>query len=59
MKNYLSNFIVFIFTIILGTSAYADGHENPLNEAFNLQVQLCKLKDGATLAQYNLSLIHI
>jgi len=53
MKNYLSNFIVFIFTIILGTSAYADGHENPLNEAFNLQVQLCKLKDGATLAQYN------
>ena len=53
MKNYLSTFIIFVFTIVLGTNVYADGHENPLNEAFNLQVQLCKLKDGATMDQYN------
>ena len=51
MKKYIILGIVAFFGF--NNFVYADGHEQGETEVFNLQVQLCTLKDNASMKQYD------
>jgi len=51
MKKYIILGLITFFG--LNNSVFADGHEQGETEVFNLQVQLCTLKDNASMKQYD------
>ena len=51
MKKYIILGVITFFG--LNNSVFADGHEQGETEVFNLQVQLCTLKDNASMKQYD------
>ena len=51
MKKYIILGLIALFG--LNNSVFADGHEQGETEVFNLQVQLCTLKDNASMKQYD------
>ena len=51
MKKYIILGLIAFFG--LNNSVFADGHEQGETEVFNLQVQLCTLKDNASMKQYD------
>ena len=51
MKKYIILGLITFFG--LNNAVFADGHEQGETEVFNLQVQLCTLKDNASIKQYD------
>ena len=45
---------LFSFTVLSGSNlAYADDHSQELPNVANVQVNVCKLKEGVSLREYN------
>ena len=46
--------ILFSFTLLSGSNlTYADDHSQELPNVANVQVNVCKLKEGVSLKEYN------
>ena len=53
MKKYILLPLFAFAFVSISNAVFADDHGDSLPSGFNVQLQLCKLNDGATLSQYN------